>query len=125
MIDLYFSFSCTSLQNDIPKIKFIKYYQITLNYVRLYEIVVFVSQYLTVIYILWQDYGNGPNPQKIYKKDGYDTYLKNEFPKMDYITGCVIIPNDYDYDKKEENGKQPSYEELAARIFVDEDEEEL
>jgi len=71
------------------------------------------------------DYGNGPNPQKIYKKDGYDTYLKNEFPKMDYITGCVIIPNDYDYDKKEENGKQPSYEELAARIFVDEDEEEL
>lgn len=44
---------------------------------------------------------------------------------MDYITGCVIIPNDYDYDRKEENGKQPSYEELAARIFVDEDEEEL
>lgn len=38
-------------------------------------------------------YGNGPDPQKIYRKDGYE-YLKTEFPDLDYIEKCVVVEVD-------------------------------
>jgi len=36
-------------------------------------------------------WGNGPNPQKIYEKGGYDKYLKEKFTSMSYIRDCVIL----------------------------------
>lgn len=36
-------------------------------------------------------WGSGPDPQEIYKRNGYDVYLKNEFPKMDYIENCIVF----------------------------------
>ena len=44
----------------------------------------------------WHSYGDmppwgqGPDPQKIYPKDGYE-YLKREFPDLDYIESCDIV----------------------------------
>lgn len=35
-------------------------------------------------------WGNGPDPQAIYRKDGYD-YLKQNFPKLSYIEECSIV----------------------------------
>lgn len=35
-------------------------------------------------------FGKGPDPQKIYLKDGYD-YLKREFPAISYINSCEIM----------------------------------
>jgi len=35
-------------------------------------------------------WGDGPDPQKIYRSDGYD-YLNREFPDMDYIQECEIV----------------------------------
>mmetsp|Transcript_32350 Transcript_32350/g.47842 ORF Transcript_32350/g.47842 Transcript_32350/m.47842 type:complete len:114 (-) Transcript_32350:17-358(-) len=35
-------------------------------------------------------WGEGPDPQKIYPPNGYDEYLKTEFPDMDYIESCRI-----------------------------------
>lgn len=69
-----------------------------------------------------QKYGNGPNPQIIYQEDGYK-YLEKDFPELDYITGCVIVPDDE--VKKDPLVTQQSYKKLAGRILVDEDEEEL
>lgn len=40
-------------------------------------------------------WGQGPDPQKIYKRDGYDTYLKTQFPKMSYIQQCQIVGDKY------------------------------
>jgi len=67
-------------------------------------------------------WGNGPDPQRIYEEDGYE-YLKTDFPKLDYIKGCVIIPDD---DVKDPTVTRLSYDDLAVHVFgEDEDEEEL
>lgn len=42
-------------------------------------------------------WGEGPDPQEIYKEDGYE-YLKREFPRMDYIETCVIVEGDDEAD---------------------------
>jgi len=41
-----------------------------------------------------EPWGNGPDPQKIYEKDGYDIYLKENYTKMSYIHKCVILDNE-------------------------------
>ena len=46
-------------------------------------------------------WGKGPDPHKIYAKDGYDEYLRNEFPDMDYIESCSIIGNNDAGDDEE------------------------
>jgi len=38
-------------------------------------------------------WGKGPDPQLMYKKDGYE-YLKKKFPQMDYIDTCRIVRGD-------------------------------
>lgn len=56
----------------------------------------------------------------MYKEDGYE-YLKRDFPKLDYVKGCAIIPeNDLDNPVITAMG----YDELANYVFG-EDEEEL
>mmetsp|Transcript_4621 Transcript_4621/g.6766 ORF Transcript_4621/g.6766 Transcript_4621/m.6766 type:complete len:339 (-) Transcript_4621:138-1154(-) len=48
----------------------------------------------------WHSYGDmppwgkGPNPTQIYPEDGYHTYLKNEFPEMDYLEECYVVDID-------------------------------
>lgn len=37
-----------------------------------------------------QPWGNGPDPQVIYQEHGYE-YLKEHFPKLDYIQECNIV----------------------------------
>mmetsp|Transcript_50347 Transcript_50347/g.54400 ORF Transcript_50347/g.54400 Transcript_50347/m.54400 type:complete len:421 (-) Transcript_50347:190-1452(-) len=56
------------------------------------------TKYLDEVVSKWySDYGdmtpwgNGPDPQKIYEKDGYDVYLKENFTNMSYLTKCVIV----------------------------------
>ena len=46
-------------------------------------------------------YGNGPDPQRIYQKDGYE-YLKQEFPQMSYIQTCSIIDSFTNYAHNDE-----------------------
>merc|ERR1711862_319604 len=46
-------------------------------------------------------WGNGPDPQKIYQKDGYDVYLKQNFPLLSYIKKCEIV--DYDADDSDDD----------------------
>lgn len=36
-------------------------------------------------------WGEGPDPQEIYRKGGYDEYLKTKFPKMSYLQKCRIV----------------------------------
>lgn len=36
-------------------------------------------------------WGNGPDPQRMYEKDGYTTYLPEQFPNMSYIQSCIIM----------------------------------
>lgn len=36
-------------------------------------------------------WGHGPDPQQINQPNGYDTYLKNNFPELDYINSCRIV----------------------------------
>eukprot|EP00546_Thalassionema_frauenfeldii_P001238 CAMPEP_0178933266 /NCGR_PEP_ID=MMETSP0786-20121207/23161_1 /TAXON_ID=186022 /ORGANISM="Thalassionema frauenfeldii, Strain CCMP 1798" /LENGTH=304 /DNA_ID=CAMNT_0020610817 /DNA_START=44 /DNA_END=955 /DNA_ORIENTATION=+ len=36
-------------------------------------------------------WGQGPDPQKIYEPKGYDEYLPQNFPKMDFIRTCRIV----------------------------------
>jgi len=43
-------------------------------------------------------WGEGPDPQKIYRKDGYH-YLKTEFPSMSYIEKCEIVWDSLDKDR--------------------------
>jgi peptidyl-prolyl cis-trans isomerase A (cyclophilin A) len=45
-------------------------------------------------------WGQGPDPQLIYQKDGYE-YLKREFPEMDYIETCRIVVSKGDEDVEE------------------------
>ena len=71
---------------------------------------------------LAQDYGKGPNPQLIYRKSGYE-YLAREFPELDYITGCVIIPDDG--VREDLSVTKQSYRDLAERLFDDEEAEVL
>jgi len=35
-------------------------------------------------------WGNGPDPQLIYQKDGYE-YLKEKFPRLSYLQECKIV----------------------------------
>lgn len=55
----------------------------------------------------WESYGDmppwgtGPDPQHIYKKDGYE-YLKREFPKMSYIHECRIVSTASEDEEAEE-----------------------
>lgn len=51
-------------------------------------------------------WGNGPDPQRVYQKDGYD-YLQSEFPKMDYIQMCQIVQEEDPNWKKRSNLKVP------------------
>ena len=57
----------------------------------------------------------------MYKKDGYE-YLEKDFPKIDYITGCAIVPED---DLDNPDILALSYDELAKYVFEDEEAEEL
>lgn len=36
-------------------------------------------------------WGQGPDPQQIYPEHGYDEYLKQHFPQLDYIETCRIV----------------------------------
>ena len=57
----------------------------------------------------------------MYEQGGYE-YLKKEFPKMDYIKGCVIIPDD---ELNNPEITKLNYEELAEIFVRDIDEAEL
>jgi peptidyl-prolyl cis-trans isomerase A (cyclophilin A) len=54
------------------------------------------EEYLGTVVDQWESYGDmapygaGPDPQLIYKEDGYE-YLEREFPKMSYIHECRIV----------------------------------
>lgn len=64
-------------------------------------------------------FGDGPDPQLIYEEDGYE-YLKKDFPKMDYIRGCAIVPDD---DLNDPSIATLSYDGLAKYLLkLDEDE---
>jgi len=60
---------------------------------------------VTAVVAEWYSYGDmppwgkGPNPQLIYKEDGYDEYLANDFPEMSYIHDCKIL--DVDVEEEE------------------------
>jgi peptidyl-prolyl cis-trans isomerase A (cyclophilin A) len=45
-------------------------------------------------------WGQGPDPQKIYKKDGYK-YLAKQFPSMNYLTECRIVSVDKEGEDEE------------------------
>jgi peptidyl-prolyl cis-trans isomerase A (cyclophilin A) len=45
-------------------------------------------------------WGQGPDPQLIYQPDGYE-YLKSNFPEMDYIETCRIVPSHVDDNVEE------------------------
>jgi peptidyl-prolyl cis-trans isomerase A (cyclophilin A) len=64
------------------------------GYVDEYELVNIASKF----YSGYGDFmnGNGPQPNQIYSKGGYDTYLKDEFPNLSYIRSCIIIDDDDD-----------------------------
>jgi hypothetical protein len=49
----------------------------------------------------------------MYEEDGYE-YLKKDFPKMDHIRGCAIVPDD---DLNDPNITNLSYDELAKYLF--------
>mmetsp|Transcript_5801 Transcript_5801/g.14483 ORF Transcript_5801/g.14483 Transcript_5801/m.14483 type:complete len:343 (+) Transcript_5801:99-1127(+) len=66
-----------------------------------------------------EPYGNGPDPQKIYMEDGYE-YLERDFPELEYIEGCAIIP---DADANDSAVTGLSYDELAEYVFNTEGEE--
>mmetsp|Transcript_4731 Transcript_4731/g.10219 ORF Transcript_4731/g.10219 Transcript_4731/m.10219 type:complete len:334 (+) Transcript_4731:107-1108(+) len=36
-------------------------------------------------------WGSGPDSSKIYEIDGYDSYLEQNFPKLDYIERCYVV----------------------------------
>ena len=55
-------------------------------------------------------WGKGPDPQKIYEEDGYE-YLQNEFPRLSYIAGCVILA-DADVDEEGEPSERKTYHQL-------------
>jgi len=57
----------------------------------------------------------------MYEQGGYE-YLKKEFPKMDYLKGCVIIPDD---ELNNPEITKLSYEELAELFVRDIDDAEL
>lgn len=37
-------------------------------------------------------WGKGPDPQRIYRSDGYSTYLAQQFPKIQYLGTCRVGP---------------------------------
>jgi len=62
------------------------------------------DRYMAVIYEkIYSAYGDmppngeGPYPDKIYESDGYE-YLERDYPEMDYIKSCIIIPFEDTYD---------------------------
>ena len=57
----------------------------------------------------------------MYKNDGYE-YLQNDFPKLDYIRGCAIVP---ETDWNDPAILSLGYDELAKHVFDDEEAEEL
>lgn len=71
--------------------------------------------------VLWQWYeglgmnadGKAPDKHRIYEKDGYK-YLEKEYPDIDYIKGCVIIP---DSEADTYQGNILEYDELVD--FID------
>jgi len=67
-----------------------------------------------------EPWGKGPDPQKIYKADGYE-YLEEEFPELDYIRGCAIVPDD---DMNDSYIATLSYDELVSYVYEDEEKEE-
>lgn len=64
-------------------------------------------------------WGKGPNPQRMYEADGYD-YLAREFPALDYINGCVIVPDDRSND-----AEFARYDDVARYVFGEDYEREL
>lgn len=46
-------------------------------------------------------WGNGPDPQEIYQKDGYE-YLKQNFPNLSYLQECKIVKAQPSEEKEEE-----------------------
>jgi len=60
-------------------------------------------------------WGKGPDPQHIYPKDGYD-YLQKNFPELDYIRGCAIVP---EADLNSPIVLGLTYMELAKYVFKD------
>ena len=45
-------------------------------------------------------WGEGPDPQKIYPRGGYENYLANKFPRMDYINTCRVVESDDDVEEE-------------------------
>jgi len=67
-------------------------------------------------------WGNGPDPQRIYEQDGYE-YLAEEFPEMDYIKGCAIVPDELANDA--EFLQTAGYDDVARHAFGEDHVEEL
>ena len=58
-------------------------------------------------------WGDGPDPQKIYIKNGYDLYLKHEYPNLDYINECHIVDDGDDLEGFDlEDNEEEEEEEL-------------
>lgn len=36
-------------------------------------------------------HSSGPDPNRIYDIDGYDSYLSQNFPKLDYVNRCYVV----------------------------------
>jgi len=74
---------------------------------------------LPVIETYDSQWGDGPDPQKIYKEDGYE-YLQSEFPNMSYNRGCFIVADD-DLNEEGEPFVRESYDELSLKNSVQAD----
>ena len=57
-------------------------------------------------------WGDGPDPQKIYIKNGYDLYLKHEYPNLDYINECHIVGDGDDLEGFDLEDEEEEEEEL-------------
>jgi len=64
-------------------------------------------------------WGKGPEPHKIYEEGGYDTYLAQDFPDLDYMVGCAIVPDD---KLRDEAFMALPYKEIAKIVLGEQEE---
>ena len=68
-------------------------------------------------------WGKGPNPVRIYDKDGYSSYLPNSFPLLDYIERCYVV-DEAEVDFEEEFFAEEYEEAEDVDIIIEEEYEE-